>query len=544
MNVHTGILSSGRRAILVGILTAVVLVITSGAIGLTWDEPTYIAASESYNGWFHRLVFGPHGVLNRNVVDSAWSINVEHPPFDKIVTGLVWGVTKNIFEDLFAHRLGNILLVSLTVALLYHMVSDEMGGVAGIAAAGSLLAMPRFFFHAHLAALDVPAACMIVIVTYVFWRTKESARIRYTIGLGLVWGLAVATRINALLIMPTLFLWVLIFRRRLYLIVRLVAATVLGLPVLVFLWPWLYYDTADRVKDFLKVVVSWPIPEYYLHQNLMQLPWHFAFVMTAAVIPLGIAVLCLIGVARSVLRHRDRAFGILMAICALVPLLVVVSGQTKVYDNDRMLMPAFPFLAALAGIGFGWVAKILNAAVIRFGIPRLASPLLSAGAACLVFIPVFLDMGLYAPYWLSYYSEAVGGLPGAQQLGFETTYWSESYREAIDYINEHAKPGDSVWVLPSSVDVMVYYQQQGVLRGDVVLASKNPIETIFGPSAVGSQTREDFSQADFVVVQHRESFLYDESGQPTPLLDWISSRTPVFRIERFGTPLLDVYTNP
>jgi 4-amino-4-deoxy-L-arabinose transferase-like glycosyltransferase len=544
MDVHTGIWSSGRRAILVGILTAVVLVITSGNIGLTWDEPTYIAASESYNGWFHRLVFGPHGVLNRTVVDSAWSINVEHPPLDKIITGSVWGLTQNIFDDLFAHRLGNILLVSLMVALLYHMISDEMGGVAGIAAVGSLLAMPRFFFHAHLAALDVPAASMIVIVTYVFWRTKESARIRFTLGLGLVWGLAVATRINALLVMPTLLLWVVIFRRRLYLFIRLIAATVLGLPVFLFLWPWMYYDTAARVKAFLKVVVSWPIPEYYLHQNLLHLPWHFAFVMTAAVVPLGIAVLCLLGIARSVLRHRDRAFGFLLFLSALVPLLVVASGQVKVYDNDRLLMPAFPFLAALAGIGFAWIAKMLNAAVVRLGIPRLASALSSAGVACLVFIPVFLSMNQYAPYWLSYYSETMGGLPGARQLGFETTYWSESYREAVDFVNEHAEPGDTVWVLPSSMDVMVYYQMKGILRGDVVLASPNPIDTIFGPSAVSSQAEEDFAEADFVIVQHRESFLYDDSNQPTPLLEWISSRQPAFRVERLGTPILDVYTNP
>ncbi len=544
MDMNPGLWSSGRRAILIGVVTAIALLLTAGNIGVTSDEPTNFVAAESYNGWFHRLVFGPHGVLNKGVIDSAWSVDIERPPLDKEISGLVWGLSRNLVDDLLAHRLANILLASLMVALLYHMVSDELGGVAGITSVAALLLMPRFFFHAHLAALDVPAAGMIVIVTYVFWRTKESARFRYTLGLGIVWGLAVATSINALLVMPTLLLWVLLFRRKWYLLFRLAVSTIFAVPVFFLLWPWLYYDTVARVKDFLKVAVSVPIPEYYLGQNLTHLPWHFSFVMIAAVVPLGIAILCLVGILRTLVRRRDRAFGCLLVLSALVPILAIISGQTKVYDNDRMLIPAFPFLAILAGGGFGWFVKLLTALVQRLRIPRFVTPVLSVAAALLVWIPPILSMSSFAPYWLSYYSESVGGLRGAQKLGLETTYWSESYREAVAYINQHAKPGDSVWVLPSSLDVLVYYQMQGILRKDVVLASLDPMQTIFGPSAEFSQVQEDFAQADFVIIQYRQSFLYDTSNQPTELLQWTASHQPVMRVERDGIPILDVYTNP
>ena len=424
------------------------------------------------------------------------------------------------------------------------MVSDEWGGVAGIASVAALLAMPRFFFHAHLAALDVPAASMIVIVTYVFWRTKESARFRYTLGLGIVFGLAAATRINTLLVMPTLFLWVLLFRRKWHLFLRLILSTLFAAPVFFLLWPWLYYDTVDRMKEFLKVAVSWPIPQYYLGQNYLHLPWHFPFVMAAAVIPLGILILCLLGLIRTIARRRDRAFGFLMVLSALIPLLVVASGQTKIYDNDRMLMPAFPFLAVLAGGGFGWFVKSVGALAVRFRIPQFVTALVAVAAACAVWIPPVQSMISYAPYWLSYYSETVGGLPGAARLGLETTYWSESYREAILYINANAEPGDTVWVLPSSIDVLVYYQMQGILRKDVALASLSPLETIFGPEALGTQAMEGFTEADFVIIQYRQSFLYDEANQPTDVLQWIADRTPAFRVERAGIPIVDVYTNP
>ncbi len=544
MAINPSLITSGKRAVVVGLLTAVLLILTAAPIGVTWNEPTYFAAAESYDAWFHRLVFGPHGVLHPSVVDQAWNINIGQPPFDKILSGLVWGLTHDLIGDLLAHRLANILLFSLMAAFLYHMVSDEWGGAAGLASIAALLAMPRFFFHAHLAALDVPAASMIVIVTYVFWRTKESARFSYTLGLGVVIGLAAATRINTLLVMPVLLLWVLLFRRKWHLILRLILSTLFAAPVFFLLWPWLYYDTIDRVKEFLQVVVSSPIPQYYLGQNYLHLPWHFPFVMAAAVIPLGILILCLLGLIRTIVRRRDRAFGFLMVFSALLPLLVAASGQIKIFDNERMLMPAFPFLAILAGGGFGWFVKSVGALAVRFRIPQFVTPLLAVAAACAVWIPPVQSMISYAPYWLSYYSETVGGLPGAARLGLETTYWSESYREAILYINANAKPGDTVWVLPSSIDVLVYYQMQGILRKDVALAGLSSLETIYGSDALGTQAMVGFTGADFVIIQYRQSLLYDETNQPTDVLQWMATRTPAFRVERAGTPIVDVYTNP
>jgi hypothetical protein len=126
----------------------------------------------------------------------------------------------------------------------------------------------------------------------------------------------------------------------------------------------------------------------------------------------------------------------------------------------------------------------------------------------------------------------------------ETTYWSEGYREAILYINANAEPGDTVWVLPSSIDVLVYYQMQGILRKDVALAGLSPLETIYGPDALGTQAMAGFNEADFVIILYRQSLLYDEANQPTDVLQWMATRTPAFRVERAGTPIMDVYTNP
>ncbi len=163
MNPSSG--SSGKWAVVVGVLTAALLLATAGDIGMTMDEPAYIAASGSYNGWIHRLIFGPHGVLNQTVVDPAWSVNHEQPPLDKVISGLVWVAARTCFRRPSGPSPGE------------HFARQPGGGIAlpddgaRIGASGRVgrqsprfLTMPRFFFHAHLAALDVPAACMIVIV--------------------------------------------------------------------------------------------------------------------------------------------------------------------------------------------------------------------------------------------------------------------------------------------------------------------------------------------------------------------------------------------
>ncbi len=539
--------SSGKWAVIVGVMTALLLLLTEANIGLTWDEPAYIAASGSYNGWFHRLIFGPHGVLNQSVVDPAWSVGNEHPPLDKMVSGLVWEAAHNVVDDLLAHRLANILLVSLTVALLFHMMALELGQIAGWATAAALLTMPRFFFHAHLAALDVPAACMIVIVTYIFWRTKESARFRHTLLLGIVFGLAIATKVNAVFILPTLFLWALIFRRKSYILIRLVLAALIGVLLFVGIWPWLYYDTVNRLRDYLTffTVSHERIAQYFLGRTLTPPPWNFPFVMIWAVIPLGTTLLYFLGILRAFFRRRDRAFCAMLALNALVPLIILATGKSLAYDDDRLFMPAFPFLAALAGVGFSWLVYLLKLFFQRIHRPMFAA-LLSAAAAVLFLITPILGIITFYPHLLSYYSESVGGLSGAAKLGLETTYWSESYREAVDYINQNAHGGDSVWVEPATYDILVYDQLHGILRDDVFIAityDTNP-QTVFGTSVPFHEVAVSYTQATFVIIQYHQSYLYDSNGQPIDVTKWMANQTPAYRIERQGVPIMDIYRNP
>jgi hypothetical protein len=208
-----------------------------------------------------------------------------------------------------------------------------------------------------------------------------------------------------------------------------------------------------------------------------------------------------------------------------------------VYDNDRLFMPAFVYIAALAGIGLDWTLRGIRNWLKLRGHMSLATPL-----AVIVIVLVYgphlaLAAPLY-PHWLSYYSETVGGLPGATRLGLETTYWCETYTEVLDYLNENAEMGDAVWVDPWSHDVMIYYQLHGKLRNDVWISVPLGGRSLLDRRAPLFYI--PYQQANFVVLQHRQTS-YAKGGLAYPILKWFEGQEPDFRFSYQKTPLIDVY---
>jgi hypothetical protein len=576
-------------ALALGVLTTLMLVVSAPRIGLTWDEPAYIAASEASVLWFDRLVHAPRYALSPQAIQTYWDINHEHPPLNKIWGGLVWSGARQFLDELSAHRLGNMLLVGALVATLFYTVGRSFGTGAGLVAAAALITLPRFFFHAHLAALDVPAAAAVFGVTALFWHTRGRPSFGWDVVLGLAWGAALATKINALLVIPALLLWLVLFERRGRLFGRVLAMALLGALVFVALWPWLYHDTLVRLGAYWAfiTVAHWEIGQWYLHEWHMPPPWHFAPVMLVAVVPAQLLVFALLGLARGVyglLRqrrgtrddgrrttdegrqttdegrrttddgrqtrddHRSDSWSVvrgpwsvvlLWALSAAAPLGALMIGQTKVYDNERLFMPAFPFLAALAGVGLAWVVG----AGLRLWRERTLSPLVRGPvlALSLLFVPAAFVPHLAAsaalyPHLLSYYSETVGGLPGAVRIGLETTYWCETYDQAVPVINAQAPEGALVWAEPWSHDVLLYYQLTGRLRKDLRVAMQPGAGTIL--AARGAEGVEaTIDDADYVIIAQRETGL----AVHPEMRVWAEGRTPILRIERFGVPLMELY---
>ena len=390
--------------------------------------------------------------------------------------------------------------------------------------------MPRFFLHAHLAALDVPVAMAWFAVVFIFWKTVDRKGWGWGLLWGLSWGLATAVKLNGVFIPLGIAAWVLLFRRTWLNGLRLFVMGLTAVITFFLAWPWLYYQTWERVTGYINYHLNHDLQgQWYLGQVFVPPPWHFVFVILWAVIPLAILTLFLAGIIRSMNENAHKDLGWLLMLNIFAAIFPFIFGNIPIYDNERLFMPVFPFMAALAGIGFGWLTNLLQKLALQIKRPRLAAPLIWIMGIALL-MPQSINIVKLYPNLLSYYSESVGGLPGATRLGLESTYWCETFMAALPYINTHAKPGDLIWAEDTQWaqdSVLGYYQEIGLLRKDIEI-SRFPAE--------------EFPQdGDWFIYQYRQSQFGPGGEENYSLYQTLKTQDPVYELYYQGIPLMGLY---
>jgi len=461
-----------------------------------------------------------------------------HPPLGKILSGISWAALREPLGELAAHRFSNALLFSLLVALIFWMVSDAYDLASGVFAALALVLMPRMFMHAHLANIDTTVAITWFLAIYLFWKYESKPGWFPVVVIGVAFGLALGTKMNAA-VMPLVWgVWTLMFRRSWRSLLRLAAMGAIGFATFVAMWPWLWYDTLNRLAYYVLMASRFKDrPQFYLGQTLPHVPWHYPFVITLAVVPLAITIMSFLGVFRVLSRGRSGPTrgrknrlaadetGWLLLLNALTPLLFAATGLQAAYSGERHFIPAYPYVACLAGVGFG---AMLNALCTTWrnwrgsAAPTRLRPILGALVGLLLLAPLISIVRIH-PYELSYYSELVGGISGAARLGLETTFWCESYKDALPYLNQYASQGSSVWA--ENPFVLRLYQRYGALRDDLQVTGGDVVSPYV---------------ADYVLVQMRQT-----GFQYTPeVVDVMREQSPQYSLSRQGVPLLYVYRMP
>ena len=429
---------------------------TIGDPGPTWDETTSLVASESYVDW----LFSPS--FSGRVIYTAWGPNHEHPPLAKIWIGLVRHAVQFIVPwspNLIASRVATAILFAVLIVLLY-AAGSRLGPAAGISAALFALLMPRLFAHAHFAALDLPMALAWFATAYAFARGITDRR--WAVAAGVLFGAALLTKINAVFIPLPLILWATLAHRKKAI---LPAALLLGIGAVVFFagWPWLWHDTIARLRVYLfKTTLSRSVVAvYYLGKIYSEryAPWHYPFVLTLFTVPLGILVCFALGLKQAIKRQADDCQGVITPLFAAINfaaiLLVAALRWAPKYDGVRLFLSLFPFVALLAGAGFQrlW-ERYCNRRSRR------------VAAVALVAIQA-LGIVLYHPYETSYYNLLCGGLPGAQKLGLETTYWGDVYADPIfEYVNKLPE-GSRVAFFPAESTFQNIYEWDGYLSDKI-----------------------------------------------------------------------------
>ena len=508
-------------AFLLGIFGFFLIAFTLNQPGLTWDEANFIPSGLSYIDWFRQL--DSPDAFTPGVITKYWSATRGHPPLAKLLSALTILVFHKITGLIASARLSTAFSFSFLLMLIYSLVRRFWSWKAGIFSSLSLLIMPRFFGHAHLAALDVLMSTMSVLVVFSFIRGIDNWR--WSLSLGVFFGLALATKLNALYLPFPLIIWAHLYHRKDY-ANNLIAMLFISPFVFLAIWPWLWVDTSQHLLGYLASKIQRSvIPVYYLGKTYGESPppWHYPFLMTAITIPSGLVLTGLAGIAgviKSSLPHRSTGdrhkIGMLIIFSALFPLILMSLPGIPKYDGVRLFLPAFPFLAILSGIGLeqlgektdGFIRRKLNLRTI-IHLPLIIG-LLFLGISARPLVAI-------SPYYLSYYNILAGGVKGAKKLGMETTYWGDSMTQTVlDYLNGQP-PGTRVNFFPVGSNIVPLLEFSGELRSDIEVTSRE--------------------KADFLVLNCRQGFFDDK------LWKIYKEEKPIKEAGTFykGVPLTAVY---
>ncbi len=551
-------------------------------VGIARDETVYMTYGSRYADWWTGVFKGKTQASEKSIAaffggPGATDNNREHPPLLKTLSGLSerwlhrgWGVNR-----ITAYRIPAMALNALLIVIIFAWVARVWGQATGVIAALLTLFLPRAFFHAGLACFDGPIVTLWVATLYAYWRGLTHRGWR--IAAGVIFGLALATKHNAILLPfvvgphyigahalqylrtrmqrhdgspanPTAAIDVqLSAMRRLF---RSFARhgslgwpIILGPLTLVAAWPWLWHHPITHVQQWLAFHFTHVHYNFeYLGQNwnAPRFPWHVALTTTLLTVPAATLAAAGLGISIGALgwftAWRDaksatasaadsgttiesptvfaqRQLGVLLTLSAAASMGPFFLGSTPIFGAEKHWAPAIPSLCIAAAVGIVWAAR------------RLSAPTTIATLAlgCMVVSSAAIETHQAQPYGLTYYNAFAGGAPGGADLGMNRQFWGIAVRGVLPFLAT-LRDTHAIYTHDAS-PAWGWYQNQGLVAKSLVDA---------GPENMG------IDRSDLALVVHEKHFLRHD------YMIWKSYGTvqPIFVLRSDGVPIVSVYRRP
>ena len=521
---------------MVGLVALGLITASLDDIGWTWDEVYYFESAQFQLQWvkalYHALFTGNLStVLSQKIVDEYWLWDIyhnPHPPLYKILSVTGWLLFKNILGDFAAFRLSSAFLASVLISILYRTIEKRYGILPALYGSCSLLFMPLFFGHAHIAATEIPLTTFWFLACCAFWRglTRRSGIILF----GILWGCAIATKFTGLLLPVPLIVWALLYKER-----RGMGNVVIALPLALLLAllvnPGWWHDPIGKIVNFVQISLSRGdsirIPTFFLGKTYsFSPPWTYAWIMTAITVPVTTLVTFMLGLLTLYRDTANRRFNNLMFINCLFPLFLTMLPNAPVHDGTRQFFYLLPFMAYFSGAGFHFLTEQMMAAM------KIKKVLIPAALAIFTLYPAYQTMRIH-PYELCYYNELVGGVRGAYVLGMETTYWYDVVNgKFLEILNRDIPQGAAVSMWVGNQAYFEFLQDKGKIRKDIKFITPDITVTI---------TKKG---ADFKFSPETPQYLILLSRQGTfNELYWniYYKNRPLYSLQLEGIPLISIY---
>ena len=538
------------------VVTTIVVVVNQRGVGIARDEVVYIDNGERYADWWVGLVTFQHGAGEVSVTrtfggPSATDNNREHPPLMKTLFGLSERLLHErlgVANEVTAARLPSAIVHGLAVLLVYFLVLELWGVAEAILAALLILALPRAMFHAGLACFDAPTMTLWFATVYAYWRALDGRRWPWQVGV--VWGLALATKHTALLLPFALAAHYVIvgWRSEAARQARGVVATaravigyrwrvivslaVLGPITLYALWPWLWFAPVHHVRDWLAFHTNHVHYNYeYLghNWNAPRFPWHVALVTTLFTVPAATLAAAVAGAGVWIARRDPRAPAeraapeLLLALSAAASIGPFVLGTTPIFGAEKHWMPVLPTICIAAAVGAVWAARgAAGYARARFAGRFLDSGAIAVIGGCVVLASV-VETAVAEPYALTRYNTLAGGAAGGADLGMNRQFWGVAARGVLARLAAAAPTTGSAYVYTHDASpAWGTYQRLGLVPATLLDAGWE---------------QGGIDRSRFAIVIHERHFNRHD------YMIWRSYGTvqPIYVLRAGGVPIVSVY---
>lgn len=417
------------QALLLFLLFSTPVLLTLPDYGITHDEPIYMEASRSIRQW---LSLDLRTMLSRESIEEHWKtdpVRNVHPSGVKWLYLIAQATVCWEKDPYLQNRVFFILVFagSLALFLQWNYLPSLFKSILALLL---LLSLPHFFAHAHFAATDIPMTAFLMLFVIAASHSMEHGNPWLA---GIILGILASIKATSVVLaLPLLTLFVILHRDAAKKALK--TAALMGLTAgLTFylLNPDWWFSPFSRTSEFISQTMTredWAPLSVYFGGTVYSYrgPCTYPFVMFLITTPLLHLLFLLAGLG---CFFRDKTLWtdprmITGFVGFLTPFALLALPLSPTVDGVRYLLPAFPFAACWMTVGlmllWNFIArstgKSLATAALRIG--------LAVGSLALLALDVH-NPARRSPYELSYYNSSVGGLAGAHQRGYETTYWWE-----------------------------------------------------------------------------------------------------------------------
>jgi dolichyl-phosphate-mannose-protein mannosyltransferase len=518
-----------RRALVTAVfLVSAALRLTAVDRPLNIDEALWIRRGGTFVAALARGDLSATYTRPHPGVTTMWLVGLSNVGWcatagDKSWQSCAQGLANDPLPPLSAYvvpRRVQALVTAGLLALMAHL-SVQWLGFRPAALGCALLAFEPFFLgYQRFITTDALATDLGAVAALSFLLYLREGHCRRLVFSGLAFGLAVATKVPALLLAAPLLISVVAverarwpgfpargFRKR---ALELTVWAAVGLAAVVAIWPVLWVrpigmlgqlqvelGSETRANAFRSDDTGW---DFYLRI----LAWRFTPLMQAGALICGAALLW--PAWRRRLPQRVELEG--LAALGVVTLVLLRLAGTA--GSDRYLLPVVPFLALLAGAGWDLVRDRVAA---RWPVP--AAPLVPAA----VVVGQLAMLVPHLPEGITFYNPLLGGPAAASHV--LAIGQGEGLERAARYIDAEPGAASRVAAAPGFASALAPY-----FRGRTIDVTPG----------------DEWLAADRVVLYIRAV----QTGSPDPVLvTYLASwPQPLYTVRRHGLDYARVYAGP